>query len=140
MQIERGTSKGQLVAYVFGQDAIAASQTDVQLPAVGPEEGSTVDGYTIPFDFEVVAVTSTTTAAATAGQMTIGATIGGTEDTDSTLTITTETNGYLAVQRGKMRGVAGDRLGCELTTNSGWDAVTADGLFTVYAVLYLDGI
>lgn len=139
-QITRDTSKGQLVAFVFGQDAVAASQSDVQLPAVGPEEGGNVDGYTIPFDFDVVGVAVTLTAAASAGSATVGATVNGAELTRSTLTITTGADLYKRLPRGKARGVAGSRLGCELTTNSGWNATTADMLVTIYVIVYLDGV
>lgn len=134
------TSKGQLVPFVFGQDAVAASQTDVQLPAVGPEEGGTVDGYAMPFDYEVVGMSAALTAAGSAGQLDLGATIDGTEDADSTLTVTTGTNLYKRVPRGKVRGVAGTRLGCELTTNSGWNGTTADLLVTIWVLVYLEGV
>ena len=139
-QITRDTSKGQLVAFVFGQDAVAASQSDVQLPAVGPEEGGNVDGYTIPFDFDVVGVAVTLTAAASAGSAAVGATVNGAELTGSTVSITTGTDLYKRVSRGKARGVAGTRLGCELTTNSGWNATAADLLVTIWALVYLEGV
>lgn len=138
--ITTDTSKGQLVAYVFGQDAVAASQTNVQLPAVGPEEGGTLDGYTIPFPFEVVGIAATLTAAGSAGTFAVGATFGGTEDADTTLTFTAGTDNYLRVKRGKAYAAAGTRLGCELTTDGSWNGTTADTLITIYCLLYLDGI
>ena len=134
------TSKGQLVPFVFGQDAVAATQTNVQLPAVGPEEGGTVDGYTIPFPFEVVAVSATLTAAGSAGSLTVGASFDGTEDADTTLTITTGTDLYQTIKRGSAIGAAGDRLGCELTADGSWNGTTADLLVTIWCLIYLEGI
>lgn len=139
-QITLDTSKGQLVPFVFGQDALAASQTDVQLPAVGPEEGGTVDGYCIPFPYDIVGVSTSLTVAGSAGSITVGATIDGTEDADTTLSITTGTNHYLRVPRGKASGAAGTRLGCELTTAAGWNGTTADLLAVVWCIVYMDGI
>lgn len=139
-QITLDTSKGQLVPYVFGQDALAASQTDVQLPASIAEASQVVDGYTMPFPGEVVAIAWSTDTAVTAGQLTIGATIGGTEDADTTVTITGGTGGRLAVPRGKCPVAAGARLGCEITTNSGFLPVTADLVATIYVLHYLEGI
>lgn len=139
-QIQRGTSRGQLVAYVFGQDALAASQTDVQLPAVMAEASHAVDGYCMPFDYEVVGVAWASSVAATAGTASIGATIGGTEDADTTLTVSTATNAYKRVPRGLCQGVAGDRLGCELTTGGTWDGTAADLVATIYVLHYLEGI
>lgn len=134
------TSKGQLVPFVFGQDALAASQTDVQLPAVGPEEGGTVDGYSMPFRYDVVAISTSLTVAGSAGNITVGATVDGTEDADTTLTITTGTNHALKIPRGKASGAAGTRLGCELTTHASWNGTTADLIAVVWCIVYLEGI
>ena len=79
MQIERIAAKGQLVAYVFGQDALAASQSNVQLPAAVGEASQAVTGYTMPFAGEIVAITADLSSAGSAGSLTVGATIGGTE-------------------------------------------------------------
>lgn len=138
--IQRTTSKGQMVAYVFGQDALAAGQTDVQLPAVMAEASQVVDGYVMPWDYEVVGIGWSSSAAATTGTASIGATIGGTEDADTTLTVSTATNAYKRVPRGVCQGVAGDRVGCELTTGGTWDGTSADLVATVYVLLYLEGI
>lgn len=139
-QITLDASKGQLVAYVFGQDALAASQTDVQLPTVTAEASQAVDGYTMPFAGDVVAVAWSTDTAVTAGQLTIGATIGGTEDTDTTVTITAGTGGRIAVPRGKCSFAAAARLGCEITTNAGFTPVAADLVAVVYVLHDMDGI
>lgn len=139
-QITLDTSKGQLVPFIFGQDAVAASQTNVQIPAVGPEEGGTVDGYTIPFRHEIVAISATLTAAGSAGTLTVGASFGGTEDADTTLTITTGTDLYKRIPRGSAPGAAGGRLGCEITTDGSWNGTSADLLVTIWVLVYLEGI
>lgn len=141
-QIEDITSKGQLVALRFFQDALAASQTDVQLNAleVASAAANTVTGFTMPFPGEVVAVTADTTAAATAGSLAAGATFNGTEGTDTTLTITTETTKTLKVLRGSARFAAGAIVGAELTTSGTWDGTTADLCVTVWVLLQMEGI
>jgi hypothetical protein len=139
-QITLDISKGQLVAYVFGQDALAASQTDVQLPAATAEASQAVDGYVMPFKGDIVAIAWTSSAAATAGTASIGATIGGTEDADTTLTVTTETNVVKRIQRSAAPIAADARLGCELTTGGTWDGTSADLVATIYVLHYLEGI
>lgn len=136
-QIEHITSKGQLVPLVFSQDAVAANQTDVQLESVLTLAN---DGYVTPFPGEVVGVSFQLSAAATAGQMTIGASIGGVEDTDSTVTVTTAAAGYKRVSRGKVPFVAGAVLGVEITTDASWDALTADLVVIVWALLQLEDV
>lgn len=138
--ITTDTSKGQLLAFVFGQDAVAASQTDVQLTTVMAEASQAVDGYTIPFPFEVVGISASLSAAGSAGTLAVGATFGGTEDADTTLSFTTGTDNYKVVKRGKAYAAAGTRLGCELTTAAGWDGTTADLVVTIFCLVYLEGI
>ncbi len=65
MQIELGMSKGQLVALQFGQVNVAASQSDVQLTGAGVSGAA--DGYVVPFNGQILAVTYALSAAATAG-------------------------------------------------------------------------
>ncbi len=138
--IHPSTSKGQLVPFVFGQDAVAASQTDVQLPTNVGEASQAVAGYTIPFAYDVVCVSYTLSAAGTAGVFTIGATIGGTENTNTTLTVGTSAGTYKRVPRGKCSGAAGDSLGAEITTDGSWDGTSSDLTVTVWAILYLEGV
>lgn len=138
--IEKGISRGQLIPLVFGQDAVAASQTDVQLPVPMGEATQVVDGYPMAFAGEIVGVSAGLSAAATAGTLTVGATVGGTEDADTTLTITTATNAYKRVNRGKATFVAGDRIGCEITSSGTWDATTSDLVAVVWVLVYLAGI
>lgn len=146
-QVTLDTSKGQLVAYAFGQDAVAASQDNVQIPAVGPEEGGTTAGYTMPFKGDIVAIAVELTAAGSAGTLTVGATADGTEDidgdgtiADTTMTITTGTSHYKRIPRGKARIAAGAELGCEITSDGSWNGTTADMNAVVYVLHYLEGI
>lgn len=140
MQIERIIAQGQLVPYVFGQDALAASQTNVQLPVAVGEASQAVTGYTMPFGGEIVAIAADLSAAGSAGSLTIGATIAGTEGADPTLSITTETTKKDTAVRGTARFNAGDVLGAEITTDGSWNGTTADLAVTVYVLLYVDGI
>jgi ribonuclease J len=99
-----------------------------------------VDGYTMPFAGEIVGVSFVLSAAAAAGVGTVGATIGGTEDADTTLTMGTSAGTYKRVKRGSARFVAGDKIGCELTTDGSWDATTSDLGVTVWVLLEMEGI
>lgn len=136
--IIKHTSKGQLVAYTFTQDALAASQTDVQLGIGDPSPA--VTGYELPFQGDVVALAWTTSAAATAGTLTIGVTNAGTENATTTQTVTTATNGTAVFPRGSVHLQAGDSLGAEITTDGSWDAITADLSVVVYVLHELEGI
>jgi hypothetical protein len=141
-QITNETAKGQLVPLVFCQDNVAASQTDVQLNVmeVASAAALAVDGYTMPFSGEVVGISYVLSAAASAGVGTIGATVGGTEDADTTLAMGTSAGNYKRVPRGSARFVAGNKIGCELTTDGSWDATTADLAVTVWVLLEMEGI
>lgn len=141
--ITSDTSKGQLVQLVFAQDAVAASQTDVQLYA---QEGGAgpislaVEEYYAPWPGEIVAVAFDLSAAGSAGNLSIGATINGTEDADTTYAITTAQRGAKKVPRGKAMFAAGQYIGSEITTDGSWNGTTADLLVTVYVLFYVDGI
>lgn len=142
MQIDRTIAKGQLVPLVFMQDAVAASQTDVQLPIseVNAGAANAVDAYTMPFAGEIVGISYRLTAAGTTGAFTIGPTIGGTEQAGLTVTVGTTTSGRATVVRDTYRFEAGALIGAEITTAAGWDGTTADLGVTVWVMLYLDGI
>lgn len=137
-----GTGTGQLVGLTFMQDNVAASQTDVQLTIaeVAAAAGNAVDEYTMPWDGEVVGVSFKLSAAGTTGAFTIGATINGTEDTDTTITVGTSTSNYKRVGRGQCEFTAGQRIGAEITTAAGWDGTTADLGVTVWCLVNLDGV
>ena len=142
MQVIRYIAKGQIVPLLFAQDAVAASQTDAQLSIM--ETAATgiqlVDGYTMPFDGEIVAVTADLDTAAGAGSLTVGATVGGTEDADTTITITTAVNGRQVIPRGKTSFVAGDIIGAEITTDGSWDGTASDLAVQIWVLLFVEGI
>lgn len=142
MQIDRTIAKGQLVQLTFMQDAVAASQTDVQLPIaeVNAAAGNAVDGYVMPFAGEIVGLSWLLTAAGTTGAFTIGPTIAGTEKTALTSTVGTATSGRVTAPRGTATFNAGDSIGAEITTAAGWDGTSADLGVSVWVLLYLDGI
>ena len=141
-QITREIAKGQLVQLTFMQDAVAASQTDAQLPIaeVNAGAGNAIDGYVMPFPGEIVAVSWLLSAAGTAGVFTIGPTIGGTESTALTQTVGTAANGRGVVPRGTAQFAAGANVGCEITTNGSWDGTSSDLGVSVWVLLYLEGI
>lgn len=141
-QIERVIAKGQLVPLVFMQDALAASQTDVQLlvSEVASAASNAVDGYVMPFEGEIVAITARLSAAATAGTLTVGPTVGGTEKTDPTLSITTAQSASDTAPRGTSVFAAGDLIGAEITTGGTWDGTTADLVVVVWVLLHIEGI
>lgn len=143
-QIERTISKGQLVGLVFGQADVAASQTDVQLSVAAVDNASddqlAVDGYVMPFEGEIVGISARLSAAATAGTLTIGPTVNGTEKTDPTLSITTEQSARDTATRGTAAFAAGDLIGAEITTGGTWDGTSADLSVVVWVLLHLEGI
>jgi hypothetical protein len=142
VQIDRTIAKGQLVQLTFMQDAVAASQTDVQLPIaeVNAGAGNAADGYVMPFGGEIVAISWLLTAAGTTGTFTIGPTIGGTEKTALTSTVGTATSGRATVPRGTALFNAGDAIGAEITTGGTWDGTSADLGVSVWVLLYLEGV
>jgi len=143
MQIDKVLHKYQLVPLVFAQDAVAANQTDEPLfvmQAGGPVELA-VTGYTMPFDGEVVGISCDLSAAATAGSLTIGPTIGGVREADPSLTVTTGTSGSDTVRvRGLAAFDAGDIIGAMVTSSADWNAETADLSVVVWVVLAVTGI
>lgn len=143
-QIERVIAKGQLVPLAFHQADVAATQTDVQLSTVAVDNAADdqlgTDGYVMPFDGEVIAVSARLSAAATAGTLTVGATVGGTEKTDPTLSITTAQSAYDTAGRGVSVFSAGDLIGAEITTSGTWDGLTADLTVVVWVLLHLEGV
>lgn len=142
MQITNELSRWQLVPLVFMQDAVAASQTNVQLPIaeVNGGAGNTVDGYVMPFEGEIIAISAALTAAATAGSLTAGPTIAGTEKSDPTLSITTETAKSDTCGRGKAKFAKNAVIGAEITSNAAWDGTSSDLCVTVWVLLKIMGI
>jgi hypothetical protein len=142
MQIDRTIAKGQLVQLTFMQDAVAASQTDVQLPIaeVNAGAGNAIAGYIAPFAGEIVAISWVLSAAGTTGTFTIGPTVGGTEKTTLTQTVGTAASGRGTCIRGSIPFAAGDEIGAEITTGGTWDGTSSDLGVSVWVLLYLDGI
>ncbi|WFE44269.1 hypothetical protein [Verrucosispora sp. WMMD1129] len=140
--MERIIAKGQLVPLVFMQDAVAASQTDTQLliAEVASAASNAVDGYVMPFEGEIVAVSTRLSAAATAGTLTVGATVDGTEAAASAVAMTTGQSGRTRIPRGTVTFPAGALIGAEITTNAGWDGTSADLAAVVWVILHMDGI
>lgn len=142
MEVFRHIAKGQIVPLMFQQDAVAASQSDVQLSINNPNatDSSLIVGYALPWDGEVIGISAALDSAASAGSLTVGASIGGTEDADSTITITTETEKYLSIPRGKVPFSAGDLVGAEITSDGSWNGTSSDLVVLVWVVLYVEGI
>jgi hypothetical protein len=140
--IKQNISKGQLVKLSFSQDNVAASQTNAQLYRVEVASAALLDcsEYYMPWGGEIVGIAWSLSAAGTAGQLTVGATVDGTEDADTTQTITTAARGYARVARGLCTFTAGQYLGVEITTNSAWNGTSSDLAVDVYALVYLEGI
>lgn len=136
-QFEQIAARGQIVPLLFVQDNVAASQTDVQLniQEVASAAALLVQGISMPWAGSVVGISVDLSSAATAGQLTVGVTNGGTEAAATTQTITTQTAKTAVFQQGTVTFVAGDKLGVEITTNAGWDATTADLAVIVYVLL-----
>lgn len=134
------TSKGQLVPLYFAQDAVAASQTDVQLVTPGETTTPLTEGYEMPWAGEVVGVSFTLNAAGSAGVFTIGATINGTEDADTALTVGTDAANYKRVPRGSARFSASDSIGAEISTDGSWNGTTSDLVVIVWVLVYMEGI
>jgi hypothetical protein len=136
-QFEQIAARGQIVPLLFCQDAVAASQTDVQLllMEVTGGMGLAVDGLSMPWAGSVVGIGINLSAAATAGQLTVGVTLDGTEQAASTQTITTAQAATAVIPQESIRFAAGAKVGVEITTNAGWDATTADLAVIVYVLL-----
>ena len=137
MQIDSVLSRFQARTLVFCQDAVAASQTDVQLNIGEVNAGAalTVTGYTMPCAGYVIAQTYDLSAAGTTGSFTIGPTVNGTEKTDLTQTVGTTTTGSKIVGREKIPFAAGDIIGAEITTGGTWDGTSADLVVAVTVLL-----
>lgn len=143
MQVERILSQWQLVPLTFHQNAVAASQSNVQLKLVETAATSSDtdnDEYVMPFDGRIVAVSAEVSAAATAGSLTVGATIDGTEETSPTLSITTATEAYDRAARDTAPFSAGDRVGAEITTDASWDGTTSDLAVVVWCLVKLEDV
>ena len=141
MQIKGYIAKGQVVPLHFMEAAVAASQTNAQMVLVDVGTSpSLTDGVVMPFAGAVIGISWLKNAAGTAGSLTIGASIDGTEDADTTITISTAASGSKKVPRGKAKFVADQAIGAEITTDGSWLPESSDLLVSVWVLLYLTGI
>ena len=136
------TDPVKMVALSFMQDNVAASQTDVQLlvAEVASAANNACDGITVPWAGTIVAVSFQLSAAGSAGTMTIGATVNGTEAADPTLSVTTAATGYDTASRGAATFAAGDRIGAEITTDGSWNGTSSDLVVTVWCLVEVSGV
>lgn len=142
-QIERVIAKGQLLSFLFAQDAIADSQSAVAMNIMETTATTStlpITEYVIPWDFELVGVAVMSSEARTAGTATVDATIDGTVTGLQAILDGTNTTRDTGTQfRGLDVGTAGQRIGVKLTTAS-WTPTTADIAVVVYAIVHLEGI
>lgn len=142
-QIERIISKGQLIPLLFAQDAVADSQSAVAMNIMETTATTStlpVTEYVMPWAFEIVGITVSSSEARTAGTLTVDATIDGTvTGLTGVLDGTDTTRDYAKQARNTDVGVAGQRVGVKLTTAS-WTPVTADIAVVVYVLVHLEGI
>jgi hypothetical protein len=135
-RIERIIAKGQLVGLEFGQANVAVDQTNVQLV------GNQTAGYVMPFAGEIVAVTYLLSANKTAGVLTVGPTVGGTEVAALTVTAAnTAASGTKRVPRRTATFAAGSEIGVEITTDANLlPAASAELNVVVWVILSIEGI
>ena len=136
-QFEQIAGRGQIVPFVFVQDNLAASQTDVALniQEVASAAALLITGLSMPWSGSIVGVSVDTSSAATAGTLTVTATLDGTKQSDTAQSITTETAASVVVPQSKVKFAAAQKLGVKITTSAGWDATTADLAVIVYVLL-----
>ena len=141
-QFEQIAARGQVVPFVFVQDAVAASQTDAQINIQEVSGGMAlaVSELSMPWAGSIVGISVNTSAAATAGSLTVGVTLDGTEQAASTQTITTGQAATAVFNQASIPFIAAQKLGVEITTSASWDAVTADLAVIVYVLLDCQGV
>lgn len=134
--------RGQLIALTFMQDNVAASQSNVQLPIaqVASAAENVIDGYAMPWAGTIVGISAVVSTAATAGSLTVGPTIDGTEAADPTLSITTAASAVDTAARGTASFAAGAVIGAEITSSGTWDATSSDLGVTVWVLVDVTGV
>lgn len=141
MQIERNIAKGQVIPLQFMQASVAANQTNAQLVLVDVATSpSLVDGMVLPFDGAVVGLSFFLDSAGSAGSLTIGASIDGTEVAATTQTVTTAASGYAAFKRDVAKFEAGAELGVEITTDGSWNGTSSDLAVILFVLIELEGV
>jgi hypothetical protein len=103
---------------------VAADQTNVQLLLAGSAAN---DGVVMPKAGYIIGLTGSLSAAASAGSLTVGVTVDGTELASTTQTVTTgqEVRATFATDPAR-RVEAGAQIGVEITTDGSWNGTTAD--------------
>jgi hypothetical protein len=141
MQLEGIIAKGQLVPLTFTQDNVAASQSavDMNILEVASAAALALTTYRVPFPFDVVGITATLSAAATAGTLTVEPEIGGTA-TGLTLALTTAASGQSIQNRNADPSPAGGLVSVRLTTDGSWDGTSSDLVVQVWLLAYLAGV
>ena len=140
MHLTNDASRGQLVSYTFGQDALAAGQSDVQLPVAAGEASQAVDSVVAPWAGSIVGIGWVLSAAGSAGTLSIGCTVDGTENASTTQAITTAAEGYASFGRSLARVVPGSNIGAEITTDGSWNGTSSDLTVQVYVLYELAGV
>lgn len=137
-RVERIIAKGQLVPVTFGLNDVAISQTDVQLANFTGNAA----GVVMPFAGEIVAISYLLSNSKTAGSLTVGPTVGGTERTALTLSAANSaTSGRKVVKRTTVPFAAGAEIGAEITTDGSFAAGSNPDLaVTVWVLLSIEGI
>lgn len=117
----------------FYQANVAASQTNVQLLVAGSAAN---DGIVMPCAGWVIGLTGSLSAAGSAGALTVGVSIDGTEDADTTQTVTTGQEIRAKFQTDlAVRFTVGQQVGVEISTDGSWNGTTADLDAQVWVVL-----
>lgn len=134
--------RGQVVALTFMQDNVAASQSNVQIPIaqVASAAENVVDGYAMPWAGTIVGISAVVSTAGSAGTLTVGATVDGTEAADPTLSITTEASKSDTATRGTASFAAGAVIGAEITTDGSWNGTSSDLGVTVFVLVDVTGV
>jgi hypothetical protein len=142
MQIDRTLSRYNVVPLTYLLDPVAASLTDQQMPMVPVDTLASYapDGWTMPFAGYLLAISGRLSAAASAGTLTIGPTINGTEQAALTQTVTTGVAPYGVVPRESVRFAAGDSIGAEVTTSAAWNGTGSGLAVIVWAIIVVDGV
>lgn len=125
-----------VVPLLFSHDNVAASQTDAQLTVlqVASAAENAVTEYRAPWAGVVIGVSAVLSTAGSAGTLTVGPTVNGTEQADPTLSITTEASKSDTAVRGAAAFAAGDLIGCEITTDGSWNGTSSDLIVVVYVM------
>jgi len=138
-QIERIISKGQLVPLLFTQGAVADAQSAAAMSVADGIAKATE--YTIPFDYDIIAISVTSDSARLSGTCTVDATVDGTVTGLQAVLNGTNTLRHHSTQgRGSDGGAAGSRVGVKLTTAGTWTPVAADVIVTVWCLVHLEGV